>query len=163
MQGGKRQQEIVLMVGIAGSGKSTLARSEYSGHERVSLDDLKEDFGLRWDLIREYESRGYAEEGLSKNRRAEHVLIEDALAAGRSVVVDDTNLTAEIRGRHVEHARLHGAAARAVYFNDRARAYRQNARRAGAKRLPRRVLGMQGAELEPPTMEEGYASIRHIW
>ncbi len=151
------------MVGIAGSGKSTLARSDYAGHVRVSIDDLKADFGRRCDLVRAYQSGGYEGGRLSNNRRAEYVLIDDALGAGRSVVVDDTNLTVEIRRGHIEHARRHGAAAHAVYFHDAARAYRQNAGRRGAERVPGHVLGKQKAILAPPRMEEGYASIRNIW
>ena len=156
-------QQMVLMVGIAGSGKTTLARSDYADHVHVSLDVLKANPGRRRELAELYRSRGYADAGLSGNRRAEYVLIDDALAAGRSVVVDDTNLTERIRRGHVEHARAYGAAARAVFFNDTARAYRQNARRAGDKRLSGRVLGIQEAEMSPPAAEEGYASIRNIW
>lgn len=158
-----RRQQIVLMVGIAGSGKTTLARSDYADHVHVSLDVIKTDFGSRCELARIYQSRGYADAGLSNNRRAEYVLIDDALAAGRSVVVDDTNLTARIRRGHIEHARAYGAAARAVFFRDTARAYRQNARRAGGERVPDPVLGRQAAELRPPAADEGYASIRNIW
>lgn len=158
-----RRQEIVLMVGIAGSGKTTLAHSDYAGHVHVSLDDIKADFDRRCELARLYLSRGHEDAGLSNNRRAEYVLIDDALAAGRSVVVDDTNLTAAIRRGHIEHARAYGAAVRAVFFRDTARAYRQNARRAGGKRVPDPVLGRQSAELRPPAAGEGYASIRNIW
>lgn len=158
-----RRQQIVLMVGIAGSGKTTLALSDYADHVHVSLDVIKTDFGRRCELARIYQSRGYADTGLSNNRRAEYVLIDDALAAGRSVVVDDTNLTARIRMGHTEHARAYGAAAHAVFFRDTARAYRQNARRAEDERVPDPVLGMQASELRPPAADEGYASIRNIW
>lgn len=164
MQGhAPRRRQIVLMVGIAGSGKTTLARSDYADHVHVSLDAIKTDFDRRCELARLYQSRGYADAGLSNNRRAEYVLIDDALAAGRSVVVDDTNLTAAIRRGHIEHARAYGAAAHAVFFRDTARAYRQNARRAWGERVPDSVLGMQAAELSPPAAGEGYASIRSIW
>ena len=159
----RRRQEVVLMVGIAGSGKTTLARSGYPGHVHVSLDVITRDFDRRCELARLYSARGYADAGLSGNRRAEYVLIDDALAAGRSVVVDDTNLTAEIRGAHIEHARAYGAVVRAVCFRDAARAYRQNAQRAGGERVPRPILGRQEAEMEPPSAGEGYASIRNIW
>ena len=154
---------VVLMIGIAGSGKSTLARSDYAGLVHVSIDDLKADFGRRCRLAERYLAEGCEGGRLSNNRRAEYVLIDDALGAGRSVVVDDTNLTAKIRRGHVEHARRHGAAVHAVYFHDAARAYRQNSGRRGAERVPRRVLGIQKAMLAPPRMEEGYASIRNIW
>ena len=159
----RHRQQIVLMIGIAGSGKTTLARSDYADHVHASLDALKDDLGRKHELARLYMARGYAETGLSNNRRAEYVLIDDALAAGKSVVVDDTNLTAKIRTGHIEHARAYGAVAQAVYFRDTARAYRQNAGREGDERVPRRVLGIQKAELAPPTAGEGYVSIRNIW
>ena len=157
------EQEVVLMVGIAGSGKTTLARSRYAGHAHVSLDVIKKDWDRRCGLVREYESRGCRGGGLSGNRKAEYVLVEDALAAGKSVVVDDTNLTAEIRAVHVGHARMHGAEVRAVYFGNAERAYRQNAARSGAERVPDCVVAKQHADLEPPEILEGYASIRHIY
>ena len=109
------------MVGIAGSGKTTLARSKYAGHAHVSLDVIKKNRHQKHELIREYGSRRFAGGRLSGNRKAEYVLIEDALAAGKNVVVDDTNLTAEIRAVHVEHARMHGAEVRAVYFDNAGR------------------------------------------
>ena len=158
-----RRQQIVLMVGIAGSGKTTLARSDYANHAHISLDAIKTDFDRRCELARMYSARGYADTGLSNNRRAEYVLIDDALASGRSVVVDDTNLTAAIRRGHIEHARAYGAAAHAVFFRDTARAYRQNARRTGGERVPDPVLNMQMEEMMPPAADEGYASIRSIW
>lgn len=157
------RQEVVLMVGIAGSGKTTLARSRYAGHAHVSLDAIKTDWDRRCDLIREYESRGCRGGSLSGNRKAEYVLIEDALAAGKSVVVDDTNLTVDIRAAHVEHARMHSAEVRAVYFRNAERAYRQNRGRSGPERVPHGVIAAQRAELEPPEIPEGYASIRHIY
>lgn len=150
------------MVGIAGSGKSTLARSRYAGHAHVSLDTIKKDWDRRCDLIREYELRGCRGGSLSGNRKAEYVLVEDALAAGRSVVVDDTNLTVEIRAVHVKHARMHSADVRAVYFSNVGRAYRQNRGRSGGEKVPEWVVAAQQAELEPPEIPEGYASIRHI-
>ena len=151
------------MVGVAGSGKTTLARSAYAGHVHVSLDDLKKDWGRRSGLIERYRLGGYGGGDLSNNRRAEYVLIERALAAGRNVVVDDTNLTAKIRAGHVEHARRHGAAVRAVCFKDAGRARRQNAMREGAERVPDWVVGMQESQREAPELEEGYESIRYIY
>lgn len=159
---GGRGQEVVLMVGIAGSGKTTLARSKYAGHAHVSLDVIKKNRHQKYELIREYGSRGYAGGSLSVNRKAEYVMIEDALAAGRDVVVDDTNLTAEIRAVHVEHARMHGAEVHAVHFDNAVRAYRRNAARA-AGRVPHHVVVMQRAALEPPEILEGFASIHHIY
>ena len=115
----------------------------------MSLDVIKNNQRQKYELIREYGSRGCAGGSLSGNRKAEYVLIEDALAAGKNVVVDDTNLTAEIRAVHVEHARMHGAEVHAVYFDNAVRAYRRNAARA-AEKVPHHVVVMQRAALEPP-------------
>lgn len=84
-------------------------------------------------------------------------MVDDAPAAGGSVVVDDTNLTREICRPYVLLARKHGAAIRAVLFNTRV-ARRRNSRRVGKDRVPEDAVTGQLAKMERPA-EEGLDSV----
>ena len=101
------------MVGIAGSGKTTHAGRKFPGYVRISMDEYRKDGswpGKRRELIGRF--HGELPVGsirlTSGNKKAECVLADDALRTGRSVVVDDTNLT---RG-HTQALRRAGAQAR---------------------------------------------------
>ncbi len=170
------------MVGIAGSGKTTFAKSEYPSHVRVSLDDIKKSRDNVMRLVKEYESKncndddddnngvktnddGIKKKKKKKNRlpeppsmtrKAEHVLMESALVEGKDVVVDDTNLTKEIRRHHILHAKKFGYHINVVSFQNTTRARKQNAERNGRQRVPDGVLNKQLREYEPPLMEEGF-------
>jgi predicted kinase len=83
------------MVGLQGCGKSTWVAGHLAGtHVVVSKD--------RWPNARHREQR---------QRR----LVSDLLAAGHSVVVDNTNPSPQDRAPLVAIARAHGAAVRAVF------------------------------------------------
>lgn len=153
---------MVIMIGIGGSGKTTLAKKEYPTFVKASLDIIREmSFEGRTNLIKAYKPDGLPEP-LSNTRRAEHVLLEKALASGMCVVVDDTNLTAEIRQHHILHGRMYGYSIHAVSFQNTIRAREQNYMRSGKKRLERHVIEIQKRQLEPPMIEEGFDSIRTI-
>lgn len=176
--------EVILMVGIAGSGKTTYTNDRFPNHARVSLDMNKKHLPRdeRFRLMDRYEQGnplglerqppgmppnpagpGYAvslsgDQG-SGNRRAEYVQMADFLKAGRDVVVDDTNLTRELRWPYVLLAKKHGANVRAVYFtNIRAARYR-NSKRAGDDRVSEDAVTGQVARMESPTVEEWFDSI----
>lgn len=67
---------------------------------------------------------------MSGNKKAECVLVDDTLAADRSIVVDDTNLTRKIRRPYVTLARKRGVWVRVVFFNNFEAARARNAKRA---------------------------------
>lgn len=153
---------MVIMVGIGGSGKTTLAKKEYPAFVKISLDSIREmDFKDRVNLIKAYEPDGLPEP-LSNTRRAEHVLLGKALASGVDLVVDDTNLTAEIRQHHILHGMMYGYSIHAISFQNTSRAREQNSKRSGKKRLKKHVIEIQKRLLEPPVVEEGFDSIRTI-
>ena len=88
---------MVVMVGIPGSGKTTHARARLPGHVYVSMDAVKANESSwipeRRALIMRYDAeRPVRLARMSGNKKAECVLVDDALAAGCSVIVDDTNL-----------------------------------------------------------------------
>lgn len=82
-------QEIVVLTGYPGSGKSRIAK-KFRDHTVVSKDD--------------YKTRSMK-------------IIKDALKAGKSVVVDDTNTNVKAREPYVTLAKKLGIHVRSVYLN----------------------------------------------
>lgn len=156
------------MVGIAGSGKTTYASERFPNHVHVSLDTNRKNLPLavRRRLIQRYDrERPLDLANISNNRKAECVQMDDALEDSRSVVVDDTNLTREVRRPYVELAQKHGAAIRAVFFTNVEQAYVWNGGRAskpGEDMVPKHVLDEQCERLEPPTKNEGFGLIQAL-
>eukprot|EP00039_Didymoeca_costata_P004961 m.77257 g.77257 ORF g.77257 m.77257 type:complete len:407 (+) comp12612_c0_seq3:142-1362(+) len=88
----KSGQELVLCVGPPGSGKSTLSRTVFSKYTRVNRDTLK--------------TPAKCQEAARK-----------ALAAGKSVIVDNQNTTAHDRAPYVAMAKKFGVEVRAIVFD----------------------------------------------
>lgn len=160
--------EVVVLVGMPGAGKTTYARSEFPGHAYVSIDHERD--RRSWTRRRRLLIARYDAElpvrlgGLSGNKKAECVMVGDALAAGRSVVVDDTNLTRAVRRPYVALARTHGARIRAVFFADHEGARSRNAARPdGDGRVPEGAVAEMLDTLEPPASDEGFAEIVKIF
>ncbi len=156
--------EVVVMVGIPGSGKTVYARAKLPGHTYVSMDAVRNSMSWgpkRRALIMRYDAeRPVRLARMSGNKKAECVLVDDALAAGRSVVVDDTNLTRKIRRPYVALARKHGIRARAAFFNDFDGASARNAKRAwDGGRVPDDAVVKMQESLEPPTRNEGFDEV----
>jgi predicted kinase len=129
--------EVVVLVGLPGSGKTTLYRERYAAtHVHVSRDLLK---------------------NASNAPRRQEALIVDALAAGRSVVVDNTHPRRADRAAVIAIARRHGARVVAVHLAAPTRVcLARNAQREGAARVPPVAIFAAAKRLEPPTAEEGF-------
>ena len=93
-------------------------------------------------------------------RRVEYVLIDEALGRGESVTVDDTNLTKDVRRRHVNLAKMRGATVNVIYFTNNEQAFRQNDRREAG--LPVGALRKRRDELEPPETDEGFELVQIV-
>ena len=127
--------ELLVLVGLPGAGKSTFAQRFAQSHERVSRDELRQ-------------SR------TPQRRHAE--LIQRALRAGRSVVVDDTNVSPEQRAPLFAAARAHDA--RVVVYLFTAEPHEcvaRNAQRQGAARVPAVAIFAAARRLVPPSPAEG--------
>ena len=88
--------ELVIFVGVQGSGKSTWYRNHFAAtHVHISKDLMTS----------------------TRNRDArQQQMLHEALAAGQSVVVDNTNPTRESRGPIIEIGRQYGARIIACVF-----------------------------------------------
>jgi len=132
--------EVVVLIGFQGAGKSTFRAQRFAETHAVVSKDL-----------------------FRNNRRPERrqqQLIAEALAGGRSVVVDNTNPSVEERAAIIETAR--GASARVVafYFDSplAACAARNDARPLEA-RVPEVGLRATARRLVRPSLREGFSEI----
>jgi predicted kinase len=135
--------ELIIFVGLQASGKSTYYHSHFAAtHVHVSKDLMKN----------------------ARNREEQQrQMIEAALAAGRSVVVDNTNPTPVIRAPLVEIGRRHGASVRAYYFETTVKeAVARNRLREGKARVPDVAIFVSARKMVPPGFKEGFDEVRVI-
>lgn len=135
--------ELVVLCGLAGSGKSTWRREHLAAtHVVVSKDLMRSRSGKEARQQRE---------------------IRAALGAGRAVVVDNTNLTREVRAALLALAREFGVPARAVVVHVPVElALERNAQREGPARVPDGIVRQMAALWEEPVVDEGFDSVEFV-
>jgi len=138
------RMELVVFVGLQGSGKSGYFISRYAGtHVHVSKD------------LYPRHARRKSERQLRQ--------IEQALATGRSAVVDNTNPRRADRASLIEAGKRAGARVIAVHFvASVGEALRRNASREGRARVPDVAIYTAARRLEPPLAEEGFDEIVRV-
>jgi len=129
--------ECVILIGLPAAGKSTFFRQRFAGtHDHVSKDLLRNN---------------------RRPQRRQEQLIAESLAAGRSVVVDNTNPSAGVRAPLIEVARKYGAdVVGYVFLTDARDALRRNRTREGRERVPDVAIFTVRKHLQPPTPGEGF-------
>jgi len=134
---------LVILIGLQGSGKSTFARTRLAEtHVHVSRD-----------LIGHRKNTG----------KRQQELIEAALRAGKSVVVDNTNPTAADRQPLIALARTHGARVVGCYFESNLQeCLARNRAREGTGRVPDVALHATIKKLERPSLREGFDELSHV-
>ena len=148
------------MVGISGSGKTTLSRLAFPNHVHISLDALRMiPTPEKIDILELHRDMPCCK-GFLNERKRECVLLHKYLSEGRNVVIDDTNLTRDIRARHISTAHGYGAAVRAVHFTNVSQAFDQNRRRM--RSLDVHVLSEQREKIITPTESEGFEYIQRM-
>lgn len=140
---GAGRPEVVVLVGLQGSGKSSFYRRYFAEtHVLVSRDRFRHH---------------------RRPARRQRELVEEALRAGRSVVVDNTSPTGGDRAAILEVARAHGAAVSCFYFGRDVRAaIARNAGREGRERVPLVGILATAKRLVAPTLEEGFDRLYHV-
>jgi predicted kinase len=135
--------ELIIFIGLPGSGKTTYYRAHFAAtHAHVSKDLMPN--ARRRDDRQERD-------------------IAAALAAGQSVVVDNTNPSRDVRAPLIALGRRHGARIVAVYFETDVRtAIMRNRQREGRARVPDVAIFTTKKKLMPPTLEEGFDEVRVI-
>jgi predicted kinase len=129
--------ELVILVGLPGAGKTSFFHERLAAtHTHVSKDLMPN--------RRDRQSRQLA-------------LVDEALAAGRSVVVDNVNATVADRAPLIAVGRRHGAEV-VGYVLDTARAecLARNRARTGRAHVPAVAIHAAAKRLVPPTPAEGF-------
>ena len=128
---------VVILVGLPGAGKTTFFQQRFAAtHVHVSKDNLR---------------------GNRRPARRQQELVEEALAAGRSIVLDNTNAAAAERAATIEQARRHGARVVGYFFDCSAgECVARNAGRQGRARIPNVGIFATARRLAPPSAEEGF-------
>jgi predicted kinase len=135
--------ELVLFIGLQASGKSSFYAARFAKtHVHVSKDLFPN--------------------AASRDRRQTR-LLEEAFAAGRSVVLDNTSPTPEVRAPLIALARRHGARVVGYYFESKvADCLARNRARSGKARVPDVALFATAKRLAPPSPAEGFDALYHV-
>jgi len=135
--------QLVIFVGLPGSGKSTYYFAHFAQtHAQVSKDLMP-----------------------NARRRDDRqtMAIQKALAAGQSVVVDNTNPSREVRAPLIALGKRHGARIIAYYFECSVRvAIVRNEQREGKGRVPKVAIFTTQKKLQPPALDEGFDEVHVI-
>jgi len=118
------------MIGVALSGKTTYVRANFE-HERIALSHFGND------------------------RKKEMEYIEKCLSQGKSIVIDDTNLTIIIRKQHIDLAKKYNARVRGILMNT-SRGLLEKRQRSRRNPFPLSVIYKQLNQFETPTIDEGF-------
>ncbi len=135
--------ECVIFIGLPGAGKTTFYRDRFAAsHAHVSKD--------LWPHAKQRDLR-------------QQRIVADLLAAGRSVVVDNTNPRRDDRAALIAIARAHGAKAIAYYFDVTTRAATaRNQTRTGRGRVPPVAIFTVAKRLQPPARSEGFDEVYRV-
>ena len=135
--------ECVILVGLPASGKSTFYQQRFAGtHVHISKD--------LWPKSADKPSRQARE-------------LNAALAAGRSVVVDNTSPAIADRAVIIAAARAHGARVVGYYFEATTReAVGRNRGREGKARVPDVAVFTTAKRMVVPSMSEGFDELFRV-
>jgi len=137
------QLEIAILIGLQASGKSSFYRAHLAAtHVQVSKDLFPS----------------------ARNKaRRQRLELEAALDAGRSVVVDNTNLTRADRADIVALARTRNVPIVGYYFASKLdECLVRNASRSGRARVPDVALRGSSRRLEMPDPNEGFSALWYV-
>jgi predicted kinase len=129
--------ELVIFMGLQAAGKTTFYRRRFAAsHEHISKDLMRSQ---------------------PRPARRQAQLIEAALGAGRSVVVDNTNATLEDRAELIRLGRAYGAEIVGYAFESSvAESRKRNSQRTGRARVPDVAIYATAKRFVPPAPAEGF-------
>jgi predicted kinase len=135
--------EVVVLIGLQASGKSTFYRKRFAEtHAHVSKDNFRNN---------------------PRPQRRLEQLVREALSAGRSVVVDNTNPKRADREAIIRIAREHGARVVGYNFERNTKAsVARNAQREGKARVEDVAIFSTAKAMEFPSLSEGFDALYFV-
>eukprot|EP00916_Digyalum_oweni_P019213 GHVL01031991.1.p1 GENE.GHVL01031991.1~~GHVL01031991.1.p1 ORF type:complete len:251 (-),score=60.40 GHVL01031991.1:32-784(-) len=139
------EQEMIIMIGAPGTGKTTFAKRKFPSYEKINQDTLK--------------------------TKAKCIQIcKEALAEGKSVVVDNQNKDMSNRLEFIKLAKEKGVSCRAIQMDlPKDMAFHLNAYRmlnplapTNKDKVPDLIIHSFYKNLHPPQLSEGFSSIIKI-
>jgi len=131
--------EAIILIGIQASGKSTFYKEYFfNTHIRISND-------------------------LLKTKHREKLLFEYCEKIQMSFVIDNTNVTKEIRKRYINISKNMNIPVIGYYFKTNLeRAIQWNNKRSGKEHIPK--VGILGTynQLEVPSIDEGFTKLFYV-
>jgi len=135
--------ELIIFVGLQGSGKTTYYHEHFAAtHVHVSKDLMPH----------------------ARSRDTKQMMqIDEALRAGRSVVVDNTSPTIESRAPLIEAGKKRGARVIAIYFDPHIPTIlARNQQREGRARVPVPAIFATKKKMVMPSTLEGFDEVRVV-
>src|SRR5437764_7749944 len=135
--------ELIILIGLQAAGKSTFYGNRFAAtHKLISKD-----------LLRNHK----------KPARRQMQLIEASLKAQHSVVIDNTNPTAEERELLIRLGHLYGAKVIGYYFEPQvSQSLERNKQRVLKAQVPDKAIYITAYKLVPPTYAEGFDKLYYV-
>ena len=134
--------ECVILVGLPAAGKSTFYRQRYPSHQHISKDALP---------------------NVRNKQLRQDVALRRARAEGRSVIVDNTNVSPAERASVIAIARAFDARVVGYYLEATPReAVARNEGRSGRARVPTVAIFTAAKRLVPPVAAEGFDELHTL-
>ena len=134
--------ECVVLIGLPGAGKTTFYRQRYPTHDHISKDTIPN----------------------SANKQArQDAALRRALAAGRPVIVDNTNVSPADRAAVIAIAREFDARVIGYYIEAATHdAVARNEGRTGRAKVPKVAIFTAAKRLVPPSASEGFDELHTV-
>lgn len=138
MDNRKDTRKMIIFIGIQASGKSSFYHIYFPDYIHINLDELH-------------------------TRKKEKQLIDECLAEGKDLVIDNTNPLKTDRERYIRPARDNGYEISAYYFESKiADCIGRNKQRTGKARIPDQAIAATYNKLQLPDYEEGFDWIYYV-
>lgn len=131
--------EAIIFCGIQATGKSSFYKEKFfKSHIRISLD-------------------------LLNTRNKEQKFINACIAAQQRYVIDNTNVTKELRVKYISEAKASKYKVIGYYFQSKVSdAIERNKHRAGKERIPDIAIKGTYNKLEVPSIDEGFDELYFV-
>lgn len=156
-EGKAEKPTLTLLVGLPATGKSTWVKANLGDAVLVDTDSYLEAYA-RWHKVSYQEAFSLAYEDA---KRAMYEAAARAFKAGKSVVWDQTNLTANSRGRKLRGAPRHYRKVAVIFPVPAEAEYLKRLESRPDKPIPIEVIIQQAGTFVSPSPSEGFHEIKH--